>query len=163
MYGLWWILLGKNKYVMPTYNVYIKADTLNDNQKQRVAQAITRSHSGSTGAPEFYVQVIFNEIQDGNRFVSGNRFNRHMWIRGDVRTGRTSGQRKQWMLAMIKDVSESVNWDINEIWIDLCGIEPDSILKYGQVFPPPGMEEKWLESLPDDAKQIIKELIENKD
>jgi len=147
---------------MPTYNVYIKDDTLNDDQKQRVAQAITRSHSDSTGAPEFYVQVIFNEIQDGNRFVSGYRFNRHMWIRGDVRTGRTSEQRKQWMLAMIKDVSESVNWNINEIWIDLCGIEPDCILKYGQVFPPPGMEEKWLKSLPDEAKQIIKELIEKK-
>ena len=148
---------------MPTYNVYIKTDTLNDDQKQRVAQAITRSHSDSTGAPQFYVQVIFNEIQDGNRFVSGYRFNRHMWIRGDVRAGRTAEQRRLWMLAMIKDVSESVNWDVNEIWIDLCGIEPDSILKYGQVFPPPGREEEWLKSLPYEAKEIIKELIENKD
>lgn len=148
---------------MPTYNVYIKTDTLNFDQKQKVAQAITRSHSDSTGAPEFYVQVIFHEIQDNNRFVNGHRFNKHMWIRGDVRVGRTAEQRKQWMLKMIKDVSESADWDINSIWIDLCGIEPDSILKYGQVFPPPGLEEEWLRTLPDDAKKIINEIIDHKD
>ncbi len=147
---------------MPTYNVYVKANTLNDDQKQKVAQAITKSHTNSTGAPEFYVQVIFNEILDSNRYVSGYRFNRHMWIRGDVRVGRTAEQRKHWMLTMIKDVSESINWDINAIWIDLCGIEPDSILKYGQVFPPAGQEEGWLKGLPDGAQEIVKALMEGK-
>jgi len=147
---------------MPTYNVYVKADALNDDQKQKVARAITKSHSVSTGAPEFYVQVIFTEVQDGNRYVGGHRFNRHMWIRGDVRTGRNAKQRKEWMLALIKDISESVGWDINEIWIDLCGIEPESILKYGQVFPPAGQEAEWLENLPDDAKEIVKALIEGR-
>lgn len=147
---------------MPTYNVYVKAGTLDDDHKQKTAQAITKAHSISTGAPEFYVQVIFNEITDGNRYVGGNSFNRHMWIRGDVRIGRTADQRKQWMISMIKAVSSSINWDINAIWIDLCGIEPDSILKYGQVFPPAGQEEEWLRSLPDDAKEVVKALIEGK-
>jgi len=147
---------------MPTYNVYVKADSLNDDQKQRAAQAITRAHSDSTGAPEFYVQVIFHEILDSNRYVGGYRFNRHMWIRGDVRVGRTAEQRREWMLKMIKNVSESINRDINSIWIDLCGIEPESILKYGQVFPPAGQEKEWLESLPDGAKEIINDLIDGK-
>ncbi len=147
---------------MPTYNVYVRASTLNDEKKTKVAQAITKSHSNSTGAPEFYVQVIFNEVIDGNRFVSGHPFNRHMWIRGDVRVGRNAEQRKRWMLAMIKDVSESIDWDINAIWIDLCGIEPESILKYGQVFPPAGQEKEWLENLPDRAKEIVKALIDGK-
>ena len=29
---------------------------------------------------------------------------------------------------MIKDLSESITCDRNSIWIDLCGIEPESIL-----------------------------------
>lgn len=147
---------------MPTYNVYVKQNALNDEQKQKVAQAITKSHANSTGAPEFYVQVIFNEVSDSNRYVSGYRFNRHMWIRGDVRIGRTAEHRRQWMLSLIKDVSESINWDINTIWIDLCGIEPESILKYGQVFPPVEQEEEWFKNLPDEAKNIINALIEGK-
>ena len=145
---------------MPTYNVYVRDNALNDEEKQKVAQAITKSHAKATGAPEFYVQVIFNEIMDSNRYVGGHRFNRHMWIRGDVRVGRTAEQRKQWMLAMIKDVSQSIDWDINAIWIDLCGIEPENILKYGQVFPPEGQEEEWLRSLPDEAKEIVNALME---
>ncbi|MBN2282358.1 MAG: tautomerase family protein [Deltaproteobacteria bacterium] len=147
---------------MPTYNVYVRANTLSDEKKKKAAQAITKSHSHSTGAPEFYVQVIFNEVLDSNRFVSGHLCNRHMWIRGDVRIGRNAEQRKRWMLEMIKDVSESIDWDINAIWIDLCGIEPDSILKYGQVFPPAGQEQEWLENLPDGAKEIIRALIDGK-
>lgn len=144
---------------MPTYNVYIKAGILNDDRKQKAAEAITRAHCNSTGAPEFYVQVIFNEISDSNRFVGGHPFNSHIWIRGDVRTGRTAEQRRKWMLEMIKDVSESINCDRNSIWIDLCGIEHESILKYGQVFPPAGMETEWIKNLPEEAKEIIKTLV----
>lgn len=147
---------------MPTYNVYVQAYALDDDQKQKVAQAITRSHSNSTGAPEFYVQTIFHEVPNGNRYVSGYRFNRHMWIRGDVRIGSTAEQRKQWMLTLIKEISDSINWDINAIWIDLCSIEPDSILKYGQVFPPAGQEDEWLNNLPDDAKEIVRAIAEGK-
>lgn len=43
---------------MPTYNVYVKANTLNDDEKQKVAQAITKSHTNSTGAPEFYYRLF---------------------------------------------------------------------------------------------------------
>jgi hypothetical protein len=61
---------------------------------------------------------------------------------------------------MIKDLSESINCDRNSIWIDLCGIEPESILKYGQGFPPAGEESKWLKNLPAEAKEIVKTLVE---
>mgnify|MGYP001262315485 CR=1 FL=1 len=147
---------------MPTYNVYVKADSLNDDQKKRTAQAITKAHSESTGAPEFYVQVIFSEISENDRYVGGHRFNSHMWIRGDVRTGRNAEQRRELMLKMIKNVSESINCDKNSIWIDLCSIEPESILKYGQVFPPAGREKEWLENLPEDVKEIVNDLIQGK-
>jgi hypothetical protein len=76
-----------------------------------------------------------------------------------VRTGRSAEQRRKWMLEMIRDVSESINCDRNTIWIDLCSIEPESILKYGQVFPPAGEENKWLDNLPEEAKKIVNSLI----
>jgi phenylpyruvate tautomerase PptA (4-oxalocrotonate tautomerase family) len=145
---------------MPTYQVYARAGALDDEQKLKVAQAITRAHSDSTGAPQFYVQVIFNDVAAGSRFVGGHRFNRHLWIRGDVRTGRTAGQREELMRAIIQEVGAAACWDKNAIWIDLCGIEPENILKYGQVFPPPGMEREWLEGLPQEARDIVQALIE---
>jgi phenylpyruvate tautomerase PptA (4-oxalocrotonate tautomerase family) len=148
---------------MPTYNVYVKAGTFNDDRKQKAAEAITRAHCNSTGAPGFYVQVIFNGLSDSNRYVGGRPFNDHIWIRGDVRTGRSAEQRKELMLEMIRDVSESVNCDKNSIWIDLCGIEPESILKYGQIFPPAGKEKEWIENLPDEAREIIKTLVNGED
>ncbi|MDR1785719.1 MAG: tautomerase family protein [Spirochaetaceae bacterium] len=147
---------------MPTYQVYVKTNTLNEAQKQKAAQAITKAHSEKTGAPPFYVQVIFNEISDSNRFVGGFRFNRHLWIRGDVRTGRNAAERKELMLAMIQEIAASIGWDKNAIWIDLCGIEPENVLKYGQIFPPPGEEQAWLEGLPRDAREIVNTLIEGR-
>jgi len=143
---------------MPTYQVFTPAGALNDEGKQRAAQAITRAHCDATGAPPFYVQVIFAETKDADRYVGGGRFNRHLWVRGDVRTGRTSEQRRAWLLALTRELAAATGWDPNAIWIDLCGIDPASILKYGQVFPPPGGEQAWLDALPADARAVVEEL-----
>ncbi|MDR1806954.1 MAG: tautomerase family protein [Propionibacteriaceae bacterium] len=143
---------------MPTYQVFVPAGALDDEGKQRAAQAITRAHCAATGAPPFYVQVIFAEIGDTDRYVGGGRFNRHLWVRGDVRTGRTEEQRRTWLLGLADALAEATGWDPDAVWIDLCGIDPASILKYGQVFPPPGAEPAWLDALPVDAKAVVEEL-----
>ena len=46
---------------MPTYVCVVKAGLLNKQQKQRIASAITRLHSETTGAPTWLVQVVIDE------------------------------------------------------------------------------------------------------
>lgn len=143
---------------MPTYQVYVDQNRLTVLQKQAVAAAITEGHCAQTGAPNYYVQVIIHEIPDGNRFVGGQPFDKHMWIRGDVRC-RTAEQNKNLMLDLVGRVSEVCDYKKDFIWCDLCNIEPSNIIKFGTVFPAAGQEQAWYDALPDAVKDVIQMLL----
>ena len=46
---------------MPTFVCIVKAGLLNNLQKHRIAAAITRLHSETTGTPTCLVQVVIDE------------------------------------------------------------------------------------------------------
>nr|WP_326185547.1 4-oxalocrotonate tautomerase family protein [uncultured Oscillibacter sp.] len=146
---------------MPTYQVYVNQNKLTFQQKKAVATAITEGHCAQTGAPKYYVQVIINEIPDENRFVCGQQFGKHMWIRGDVRC-RTPEQNKNLMLELVGRVSEVCDYEKDFIWCDLCSIEPTNIVKFGTVFPPAGQEQAWYDALPDQVKDVIQALLDGR-
>src|SRR5258708_38444739 len=50
--------------------------------------------------------VIINENQSVDRFLGGQLTTNHIWIRGDIRAGRTEEQRKKLMLHIVRDVSQ---------------------------------------------------------
>lgn len=143
---------------MPTYQVYVNEGRLDAGQKAAVAAAITDAHAAQTGAPKYYVQVVVNEIPDGNRFVSGVKFGRHIWIRGDVRI-RTPEQNRELMLALVEGVHRASGFERGMIWCDLAAVEPTNIFKFGAVFPPAGHEQAWYDALPEEAKETIKRLV----
>ena len=91
---------------MPTYVCVVKAGLLNNQQKQRIASAITRLHSETTGAPTWLVQVVIDENEQRQRYLSGQPADHQIWIRGDIRAGRTSEQRQRLMLGIVQAVSE---------------------------------------------------------
>src|SRR4029077_12124342 len=88
---------------MPTYVCSVPAGSLTITQKTAVAEAIARIHSEATGTPQFLVQVIIDENQSVDRFLGGQLTTNHVWIRGDIRAGRTEEQREQLMLHIIRD------------------------------------------------------------
>src|SRR5258708_39128507 len=92
---------------MPTYVCSVPAGSLSITQKTALAEAIARIHSEATGAPQFFVQVIIDENQSVDRFLGGKLTTNHIWIRGDIRAGRTEEQRKKLMLHIVRDVSQS--------------------------------------------------------
>jgi phenylpyruvate tautomerase PptA (4-oxalocrotonate tautomerase family) len=53
---------------MPAYTVTAPVGQLSSIQKQRLAMEITRVHCDVTGAPSYFVQVIFNDVPEGNYF-----------------------------------------------------------------------------------------------
>jgi phenylpyruvate tautomerase PptA (4-oxalocrotonate tautomerase family) len=56
---------------MPTYVCTAQDGSLTKDQKAQIAAEITRVHNDVTGAPRFFVQVLFNDLKAGNQFIGG--------------------------------------------------------------------------------------------
>ena len=143
---------------MPTYQIFVNENKLSALEKQAVAAAITDGHVAQTGAPKYYVQVIFQDVPKENRFICGRPFGEYLWIHGDVRC-RTPEQNKALMLELIDRVSRVCAFDRNTIWCDLASVEPTNIVKFGVVFPPAGQEQAWYDALTPEVQAAIARLI----
>ena len=55
---------------MPLWHIYHPANTYSDKDKQEFARDITALYT-SFGLPEFYVVVLFREIEESSYFVGG--------------------------------------------------------------------------------------------
>ncbi len=140
---------------MPTYVCVVKAGLLNDEKKQRIASAITRLHSEATGAPTWLVQVIIDENEHRQHYLNGHPTDRQIWIRGDIRTGRTTEQQQRLMLGIVQAISEISRVEESAIWVYLCNLAPDDMVEYGHVLPRPGEEQQWFEALPRELRRYL--------
>lgn len=140
---------------MPTYVCVVKAGLLNNQQKQRIASAITRLHSETTGAPTWLVQVVIDESEQRQRYLGGQRAEHQIWIRGDIRAGRTSEQRQRLMLGIVQAIAEISGVEASAIWVYLCNLASDDMVEYGQVLPLPGKEQAWFEALPPELQRYL--------
>lgn len=143
---------------MPTYNVSIKQGLLNEEQKNRLAQFITQAHTEATGAPNYFVQVIIDENQNGVRYLGGHPSEKHIWINGDIRGGRTVQQRQQLMLNIMQGVSKITGVEESLVWVYLNNLEPDDMVEYGRVLPLPGKESEWFSYLPKEIQAYLNTL-----
>jgi len=143
---------------MPTYVCSAPAGLLDDGRKAAMAEAITRIHSEETGAPTFFVQVVFEERQLADGFLGGTRASGQMWIRADIRAGRTDAQRQTLMLRIMREVSRVTGVREDAVWIYLCNLAPTDMIEYGHVLPKPGDEAAWFESLPASVKEYLTSL-----
>ncbi len=58
-------------------------------------KAIITIHAEEGRAPRHFVQVLFNEVQPNSHFIGGSSaIKGHIWIRADIRSGRTDKQKK---------------------------------------------------------------------
>ena len=128
---------------------------LNNQQKQRIASAITRLHSETTGAPTWLVQVVIDENEQRQRYLNGTPADHQIWIRADIRAGRTSEQRQRLMLGIVQALSEISGVEESAIWVYLCNLAPDDMVEYGRVLPLPGQEQAWFEALPSELQRHL--------
>jgi phenylpyruvate tautomerase PptA (4-oxalocrotonate tautomerase family) len=146
---------------MPTYVCSVPPGILSEDQKTRIAVAISHRHSEATGAPSFFVQVVIEESESTRRYLGGELTNAHIWIRGDIRAGRSEQTRQQLMLNIMKDVSSIASIREEAIWVYLCNLEPTDMVEYGHVLPQPGGEQGWFENLPPSLQKYLKALVSN--
>jgi phenylpyruvate tautomerase PptA (4-oxalocrotonate tautomerase family) len=140
---------------MPTYVCVVQTGLLSDEQKQRIAAAIARLHSEATGAPTWLVQVIIDENEQRQRYLNGQPADHQIWIRADIRVGRTSEQRQRLMLGIVQAISEISGVEESAIWVYLCNLAADDMVEYGRVLPPPGKEQSWFEALPPELQRYL--------
>jgi phenylpyruvate tautomerase PptA (4-oxalocrotonate tautomerase family) len=133
---------------MPTYVCSVLENSVDDHQKGTIAEAIARIHSEETGAPVFFCQIVIEEKKPTNRFLGPSRASGQIWIRGDIRGGRTETQRTQMMLRMMEEVSRITGVKKEEIWVYVCNLAPTDMVEYGHVLPKPGEETAWFNGLP---------------
>jgi phenylpyruvate tautomerase PptA (4-oxalocrotonate tautomerase family) len=118
-----------------------------------IVQCITRVHHEETGAPGYLVQVIFYEVASGNHYIAGELASpEQIWIRGDLRSGRTEEQKAQILRRILQGVAKSTDAPEEAVWVYLSDIPATNIAEYGRILPLPGGENAWFETLPDPLK-----------
>ena len=140
---------------MPTYVCSYRAGSLDAARKADMARAIARHHSEATGAPSYFVQVVYEEKAAEDRYIGGRVAGRHIWIRGDIRAGRGAEQRQNLMVAITRDVARIAGVAEADIWIYLCNLAPTDMIEFGNVLPEPGGETAWYDALPETVREYL--------
>ena len=144
---------------MPTYACSTTTGRLTSAQKLEIVKAITAIHHEETGAPRYLVQVIFYDIAPGSHYIAGQLAPAgQIWIRGDIRGGRTDEQKHRMLSRLLQDVSKISKIGEDEVWVYLSDIPAQNIAEYGRVLPAPGAESVWFEALPGTLRERLRPL-----
>ncbi|HUR39715.1 MAG TPA: 4-oxalocrotonate tautomerase [Verrucomicrobiae bacterium] len=124
---------------MPLYNLAC-ASTPDERESERIAQAVTRAHCDVTGAPATFVNVMFAH---GYPLVSGLSIS----ALGGVRIGgnRTPEVIERLRLALRDGIATAAGLATAQVQVVLIGVPYDWTMEGGDVMPPPGAEQEWLE------------------
>ena len=143
---------------MPTYVCSVPEGSVDEHRKAEIAEAISRIHSEETGAPNFFAQIVIEEKKATDRFLGPTLASNQIWIRGDIRAGRTDVQRTRMMLRMKKEIGQITGAMDQDIWVYLCNLAPTDMVEYGHVLPRPGEEAAWYDNLPQSLRDYMKAL-----
>src|ERR1700736_1815249 len=141
---------------MPTYACSAAAGRLTPAQKLQIVQSITAIHHEETGAPRYFVQVIFYDIAYANHYIAGELAPAgQMWIRGDIRDGRSEEQKSRMLSRILQEVSRIGEIAEEEVWVYLSDIPAQNMAEYGRVLPVPGIENAWFATLPATLRERL--------
>jgi phenylpyruvate tautomerase PptA (4-oxalocrotonate tautomerase family) len=133
----------------------MKPGAFSAEQERRVAEAIALVHHEVTGAPPNLVHVILHAAQGVRRFVGGHPEEEHIWIMGYIRAGRTDEEIGRLMLGIAREVGAITGMDEHFVWVYICNIASEHMVKYGGIHPTPGGETAWFEDMPEHVKAYM--------
>ena len=142
---------------MPAYTVTSPQGRLSTEQKQQIAAGITRVHCEITGAPVFFVQVMFNDVPDGNYFRGGKilRDTDNVYVHGRIRAGRDSATKERLLLGLMQAVAAAAGVEEHCLQVYLVEVPARQIAEFGRILPVPGEEAAWWEAMPADLRARI--------
>ncbi|NMH98538.1 tautomerase family protein [Pseudonocardia acidicola] len=128
---------------MPFYQCTTRAGLLTGEQKARLAREITRIHCATTGAPESFVTMSYNEVSPADLFVAGEPSSASR-ITGLIRAGRPESVTLQLLTGISRAWSAVTGRPENDVAVFLQEIEAQHVMEGGRVLPRPGGEQEWL-------------------
>jgi phenylpyruvate tautomerase PptA (4-oxalocrotonate tautomerase family) len=138
---------------MPTYIVTCIEGRLSGSQKSQIAEAVTRAHGDSTGAPYYFAQVTFNDVKPGNYFLGGAPLQGdHIFVHGTIRDGRPAELKDKLLARLTSDVALASQMKPNSVWVYISELPPSQMVEFGRVLPRHGEETEWSAALPDAEK-----------
>lgn len=141
---------------MPTY-AFSTAKNLTDEQRARLVESVTSIHQVEATAPRYFVQVVFYELRPGSMFIGGEPASPdHVWVRADIRSGRTREQKAAILRRVMRETSEILGISEQAVWVYVSDIPAQGVLEFGNVLPEPGGEEAWLASLPEALREKLR-------
>ncbi len=145
--------------VMPTYTVSTSRGQLDDATRPALARAITAAHTAATGAPGFFAQVRFEELEAGQHFVGGVPMtDDFVFVHGQIRSGRTPEQKRGLLDALVAAVAETIGIPRRAVWVYLVDLPSSNMVEFGPVLPEPGCEDAWLASLETVDREYLETL-----
>jgi phenylpyruvate tautomerase PptA (4-oxalocrotonate tautomerase family) len=142
---------------MPTYTCFTAQGKLTLAQRENVARVLTDVYLEEFGLARYMTQVIFHEIATGDRYVAGKPARADLvWIRCDVRLGRTQDQKARLLHRVQQGVAKAADVPEEAVWIYLDDLPSWNIMEWGHIMPPLGTvsddralphDDTWFEAL----------------
>jgi len=140
---------------MPTY-AFTTARDLTPDERARLVESVTTIHQVEATAPRYFVQVVFYRVEPGSLFIGGEAASPdHIWVRADIRSGRTREQKSRMLQRIMRETSEILGISEQAVWVYISDIPAHGVLEFGNVLPEPGGEAKWLEALPSALREKL--------
>ena len=145
---------------MPTYISTSTNGRLTSEQKKKIAGEITRIHAEVTGAPSYFAQVIFNEVEAGDWFMGGAPLNHeHIFVYGHIRDGRAAVDKTRMIKLMAEAVAAAAQVESTRaVWVYVNELPPRQMIEFGHVLPEPGDEPAWTAALPEEDRAYMQKI-----
>jgi phenylpyruvate tautomerase PptA (4-oxalocrotonate tautomerase family) len=136
---------------MPTYVVTATKNALSPEAKQALARVITASHCEDSNIPFYLCQVVFHDVEPSQQFLNAELVTvDQIWIRGDVRAGRSEEQKTRIIERIMREGSQVTGVSESKFWVYITDVSRMS--EYGRILGPPGQEAEFIASLPADVR-----------
>jgi phenylpyruvate tautomerase PptA (4-oxalocrotonate tautomerase family) len=140
---------------MPTYT-FSTSKELTAEQRTRLVESVTGIHQVEATAPRYFVQVIFYKLEPDSMFIGGEQASSdHIWVRADIRSGRSKEQKAKILGRIMSETSEILNISEQCVWVYVSDIPAHGVLEFGNILPEPGGEAEWLASLPQSLREKL--------
>src|SRR5216684_3193539 len=135
---------------MPIYVCSAATGRLAPVQKTEIARGITDIYHDVTGAPRYFVRVMFHDVAPGNNYVAGRPAPAdQISIRCDTRSGKTNEQKSQMLRRIIQDVARASGAAEDAVTYVLCEIPAENTAE---------KDDAWFSSLPDALRERLSSL-----
>src|SRR5260370_29726355 len=138
---------------MPTYTVTCVEGTLDAPKRAKIASAITRIHSETTGAPTYFAQVIFTEVAPDRHFVGGSPLKgQQVFVNGQIRGGRSAETKDSLIAQITAAVAETSKLGNRNVWVYITRLRAREKGKVGQSLPEAGQQVRWAAALAEAGR-----------